>query len=91
MNLNNMSTDVMIDVNVVKNWWNTTNKSDFLLCEIRKETIYINGYQLFVTSGHRAFVGAKKGTELITLFHCGGGAPYTPKDFLNCLRCHLET
>lgn len=89
MNLKNMSTDLMIDVNVVKNWWNTTNKSDFLLCEIRKGTIEINGYQLFVSCGHRAFVGAKKGDELITLFDCG--APDTPEDFLNCLRGHLES
>ena len=89
MNLKNMSTDVMIDVNVVKNWWNTTNKSDFLLCEIRKGTIEINGYQLFVSSGHRAFVGAKKGNELITLFDCG--APDTPEDFLKYLREHLES
>jgi hypothetical protein len=84
-----MNSNKMIDVNVMKKWWNTTNQSDFLLCEIRKGTIEINGYQLFVSCGNRAFVGAKKGTEFITLFDCG--APDTPEDFLKCLRAHLES
>jgi hypothetical protein len=84
-----MNSDEIINVNVVKKWWNTTNKSHFLLCEIRKGTIEINGYQMFMSCGHRAFIGAKKGTELIILFDCG--APDTPDDFYNCLRSHLET
>ena len=80
--------DTHIDTHIVKKWWNTTNKSDFILCEIRKGNIEINGYQIFIPCGPRAFVAGKKDTKIVTLFDCG--APDTPDEFFNCLRKHLD-
>ena len=73
----------------VKKWWKETDKSQNVITNINRGNVIIDGYKLFISSGHRAFLGATKENKTVTLLDCG--APDTPSEFLECIRNNLET
>ena len=75
--------DIM-NVEKFKKWWKNTDKSVQTIEDIVNGNVYIDGYKLFVTSGHRAMVGAEKeGKKTITLVDCG--SPETREEFYDIL------
>jgi hypothetical protein len=73
----------------VKKWWNETDKSQNVVTNINKGNVIIDGYKLFISSGHRAFLGAKKENKTVALLDCD--APDTPSELLECIRNNLDT
>jgi len=73
----------------VKKWWNGTDKSQNEITNINRGNVIIDGYKLFISSGHRAFLGATKENKTVALLDCG--APDTPSEFLECIRNNLQT
>ena len=51
----------------VKKWWNETDKSQNVITDINKGNVIIDGYKLFISSGDRAFLGAKKENKKVAL------------------------
>lgn len=77
----------------LRSLWKKTKQTDEdlydLIEKISKQQILKDGYTFFVTSGHRAIVGAKKkGEDSVNVFDCG--APDNPKEFAENLKPYLD-
>ena len=73
----------------VKKWWNNTDKSQNEITNIDQGKVIIDGYKLFISSGHRAFLGATKENKTVTLLDCGN--PDSQSELLECITNKLET
>jgi hypothetical protein len=76
----------------VRNWWNTTQRTNEVLDEIIDRKIVINGYTLSVSSGHQTTFFAKKdGEPTITFESFGQLPPEAPGALRTALRSFLKT
>lgn len=70
--------------NKLKLWWiNNPLEHDELF-----KTLIIDGYKFSITSGHRAFLNAKKADVVLTIFDLG--APDTEIEFMSNLNLTLS-
>ena len=76
----------------VRNWWNTTQRTDEVLDDIIGEKIKINGYTLFMSRGQQeAFAAKKDGERTITFESFGQLPPEAPGALRSSLRSFLNT
>jgi hypothetical protein len=76
----------------VRNWWNTTQRTNEVLDEIIDRKIVINGYTLYVSGGQQeAFAARKDGEPTIIFKSFGQLPPEAPGALRTALRSFLNT
>lgn len=82
-------------INLIKDWWKTTDQSDDTIIQNiisdanKNNKIKIKGYILSVSSGHNAFLEAKKGGDTkVTILDLG--IPNSEKDTIKAIRDFLD-
>jgi hypothetical protein len=76
----------------VRNWWNTTQRTNEVLDEIIDRKIVINGYTLYVSGGQQeAFAARKDGEPTIIFKSFGQLPPEAPGALRSSLRSFLNT
>ena len=72
----------------LKEWWNTSDKTDDDIDHLISGNLIINNYKFTITSGHRAFLNAVNESTHFSIIDCG--SPNSYEQLRNILRNKLN-